>query len=65
MPNFRKKNKRKLRSKRFLRKSRRVKQTSKKGMRGGSLSTFVVYGRMSCPYTREALEILTNKNKID
>jgi len=39
-------------------------------MRGGSIligssviKPFIVYGRMSCPYTREALETLKNKKK--
>lgn len=64
--NYLKKIKKKLKSKRFLRRSRilnKKKRNSRKMMGGGAMSTFIVYGRMTCPYTREALDLLKNKNK--
>lgn len=59
------KHKKSFKSRRILKKSRRSKRKIRKGMQGGSIKTFVVYGRMTCPYTREALEILKRKNKAN
>ena len=64
-------NKRKrINSKRFLRKSRRYKKKfskrlRKKNMKGGSLPLFIVYGKMSCPFTIKALNFLKIKNKAN
>ena len=34
-------------------------------MRGGSLPLFIVYGRLSCPYTRQALDTLKTGNQTN
>jgi glutaredoxin len=34
-------------------------------MMGGSLPLFIVYGRLSCPYTREALDTLNTSNQTN
>ena len=46
------------------------KRSKRTNMRGGNMllgssviKPFIVYGRMTCPYTREALETLKNKKK--
>ena len=41
------------------------KKSYKKNMRGGSLPLFIVYGRLSCPYTREALDTLKTGNQTN
>ena len=50
---------------RFRLQKRYRKKSYKKNMRGGSLPLFIVYGRLSCPYTREALDTLKTSNQTN